>query len=345
MKKFILSTFIYCIPFILLIISTNYFIDPAKLFNQNYEDEMVDILMENKFVTNISNYKERIFQEKFIKKLKYTPEVVVLGSSRARTINTEMIGVRSLINNSVSGASIEDLIGIYQMYIENDRIPKKIILGIDPWTLNENNDQVRWKSISEYYYRFKKSEGTNARNPFLNELVSISYFQSSIKKIVKGNKISSPTPTITKVNNTNTMLSDGSNVLSYSLMNISQEEVNEKVKTYLNREQIYGLRGFNEISTKALVDLELFLTELESRQIDVVFYLSPYHPQVWRKIEKGYKKVLLTESLIKGIAIEKKISVKGSFNPLETNVNLGDFRDGMHIQQSGVNKILLGDKQ
>src|SRR5690606_22220124 len=97
-------------------------------------------------VTNIENYDERTLQRNIINNHHICPQVLVLGSSRTMLINSrEFIG-KTFFNNSVSGASIEDIVAIYQMYDNRKCYPGKIILALDPWILNVNNGQNRWKS-------------------------------------------------------------------------------------------------------------------------------------------------------------------------------------------------------
>ena len=35
-------------------------------------------------------------------------------------------------------------------------VHNKIIIGIDPWLLNENNGQSRWKSVEYFYNKYNK---------------------------------------------------------------------------------------------------------------------------------------------------------------------------------------------
>ena len=66
MEKFLFKTITYSLPFIFLLVSINYLLDPAKLFNSEYIKSMISILDQGYYVTNITNYNERTFQKSMI---------------------------------------------------------------------------------------------------------------------------------------------------------------------------------------------------------------------------------------------------------------------------------------
>lgn len=169
----------------------NYFGDAANLFSNSYELKIIQILYNNhnvKNVTNVTNYDERVFQRELINKLDRKLDIVVLGSSRVMTIQSEYFNNQTLINNGVAGASIEDIIAIFQMYKNKKILPKKIILGIDPWIFNINNNQKRWLSIKKEYYNYCNEELENTvsiLNSKYTQFFSPSYFQKSLKNLQK----------------------------------------------------------------------------------------------------------------------------------------------------------------
>jgi hypothetical protein len=174
----------------------NYFVDPAQLFNRNhYEQGMAEILLKGLNVAGISNYDERFLQKHYIAGLKEKKDIIVLGSSRPLQISSKSFPGASFHSHGVSGASLEDDMAIFEMYLERNIEPKVIILGLDPWLLNKNSGQDRWKAIGEHYDRFASRIGLDNRfsNPFFIwrdsgffrikkylQIFSLSYFQSSV---------------------------------------------------------------------------------------------------------------------------------------------------------------------
>lgn len=345
MQRFIYKFLIISLPVLFLLITVNYFGDAARIFDSEYEEEMAETLMNGSFVTNISNYDERVFQKKLINRMNNAPEILVLGSSRTMLINSAYFPDQTFFNNSVSGASIEDIIALFQLYKERNILPKKIIIGIDPWLLNENNGQSRWKSLEYFYNKYNNQSDSQITTSSLHkygELLSLSYFQASIKVITqKIAGISKPKATLKKFNETNTKLTDGSLVYREDYRNATQNQVNSKIDGYITG-NIYSIEKFETISDDIWNEFQDFITTLKMENISVEFFLCPYAPIVYDKISKEYPNVVNTESLIVNFAKDKGIKVNGSFNPYDLGFDETYFYDGMHCKEKGIKKILKG---
>jgi len=141
LKKVIVITLLVLIPISLF----NYTADPANIFHENYVESITNIILDRKNAAlTTANFDERLLQEKIITSKKNNYEIVCLGSSRSLQIDSSLFQDKSFFNHSVSGSSIEDFVAIYEILIENNKLPKSIILGIDPWIFNKNNGQERW---------------------------------------------------------------------------------------------------------------------------------------------------------------------------------------------------------
>jgi hypothetical protein len=343
MQKFIFKTSIFSILIFLFLISVNYWGDSAKLFHTSYENKIADIIFSNQNATNISNYNDRVFQKELINKLNSKPDILVIGSSRTMLINSTYFKNEKVINNSVSGASIEDLIAIYQMFKNKNLLPKKIILGIDPWLFNEKNNQTRWQSIgNEYNAFFKKSAEIeeNILNNEVKQLFSLSYFQASFRNlpnVILG--ISDPIGTENIYNQSNTKLVDGSISYGKKYREVSNEQIKGKAQLYISG-RIYSIENYNEISPRIFNEFEKLCDEILKNDIELSFFLAPYHPIVFEKFEKDYQIVLEVENKISEFALEKNIKLLGSFNPVKIGIDNSGFYDGMHSKESTIKDIL-----
>lgn len=343
MKNFIYKLIIISFPVLILLITVNYFGDAAKIYDSKYEKEMAEILMNGSFVTNISNYDERVFQKELIIRIKNPPEILVLGSSRTMLINSTYFPNHTFFNNSVSGASLEDIIALYQIYKERNVLPNKIIIAIDPWLLNENNGQSRWKSLEYFYNKFKNrtdSQLSSNSTSKYSELFSLSYFQASLKalpKLLIGN--SRPLATQTKYNETNTKLADGSLVYAENYRNATQNQINTKIDGYING-NIYSIENFNTISDDIWTEFQDFILTLKNEKIQIDFFLCPYAPKVYDKVSKEYPNVGNSEILINKFANDNEIKVYGSFDPYSLGFDETYFYDGMHCKVNGIKEIL-----
>ncbi|RAR69304.1 hypothetical protein [Flavobacterium aciduliphilum] len=342
MKFFLIRLIVSVIPAVLVIVLVNYYGDFANIFNKGYEKKIAKIILNDKYVTNISNFEDRLLQREIIGNMKFTPDIIVLGSSRTMLINSQYFPNKKIFNNSVFGASIEDIIAIYQIYKEKHKYPKKVIIGIDPWYFNTNNDQKRWESIGEYYKSFVNNQkNTIESSEWKNnkQLISLSYFQCSLKNLIK--KIRSKSnikETVNKYNKTNTKLNDGSITYGVKYRSANQKIVNDKIKDYLSG-QVYSIEKFNYISDKYWHDFMKLIFDLKRNKIQIEFFLSPYAPLVYDTIKVKYINVCNVEKRIVKFAIKNNIDLYGSFNPYTLKMDEAFFYDGMHCKEIGINRI------
>jgi len=96
-------------PMLLLVAGINYFVDPALLFHPIYKN-IAEILLEKDDVIIKRNHRDRLLQQELLKGFEEPHDVVVLGSSRATQLSSELLGESSFFNHSVSAAALEDRI-------------------------------------------------------------------------------------------------------------------------------------------------------------------------------------------------------------------------------------------
>jgi hypothetical protein len=248
MKKFVEITLAYCLSILLLVILINIIIDPANIVSK-IEIKIAKYLSEGYNVTYVQNIDERILQKRIIQNLRSSPTIVILGSSRVMLIGRDYYG-NGCFNNGVSGASVEDIISIYQLYIDNNRIESigKIVIGIDPWLFNKNNGQNRWESLSNEYYTFiDKKTSLIKKFPIYkySQLVSPSYFQTSIKNIpkfvIRLRKNENVLPTNEYNNSLFTRLNDGTIQYGLEYRSKTMIEIENEFKNYISGDIYSGL--------------------------------------------------------------------------------------------------------
>jgi hypothetical protein len=348
MNKFF-KFLLWFIPIPVIVISVNYIIDPANLFNKEYEKGIANYLVDGYNVTDVVNYNERLLQKDFIKKMKDCPEVLALGSSRVMLINSKILNEKKFINNGVSGASIEDDLAIYYLYEKRGCKIKKVILGVDPWLLNDNNEQIRWKENQHEFFDFSNLKlKLNLNHPIeqydytkYNELISSSYFQNSVYFFLKRfGKSYSPTKLIK--NKGFTRLIDGSINYDEAYRNVSLSEIDKKASICANSQPIYSLGNFINISENKKYIFSTFIEYLQKQNIEVEFFLSPYHPLVYDyfKKDKYYHIVFKCEKYYREFAKIHNIKVFGAYDPGKLNFDNSYFFDGLHCNEKAIQNIL-----
>ena len=342
MRKFIIKISIFGIPSMLFILFANIVGDKSRIFDNEYEQKIVRILSKGKNATNISNYDDRKFQEIFINNLEFRPDIVVIGSSRSFSIDSSLFRGKSFVNLSVSRASIYDFIAIYQLLKLNNKLPKKLILSVDPWIFNEKNHHSRWLTLEKYYNQFTGKESGDEINWFIiRQAFSISYFQESlfeIKSRLKG--LDEPIPTFEIYNESNTKLKDGSLVYKDEIRNASIAIVKRKAGNYILGNN-YGLSDYSSHSNELLNHFISILRNANRNKVEVVLFLAPFNPFIYDDLISKFPMIIKTEKLLNDIAIQFNVKIMGSYDPSHHNLDFNDFYDGLHLRKKKIDSLFI----
>jgi hypothetical protein len=300
----------------------------------------------------VSNIDDRALQRNIIALKKTVPAIIVLGSSRMLKVNGDYFNSSDFMNNSVAGASLEDMVAIYQLYKVKGVLPKKIVIGLDPWIFNENNGQHRWKTLSAEYVTFLSDHQMATQQPLINydnkylQLLSPSYFQSSLRMLktrLFAKEKSIPMPTDNKINDGFTRLQDGSINYDKKYRNATLAEVDAKANDYIaDPDNVYSLRAYTTLSSTHVELFDTFIKDMADHNIEIQFVLLPYHPDVYNFIaaNKQYNAVIACEHYIKDYAFNANIPLIGSFDPTKLNLDHTYFYDGMHLNEQGIKVVL-----
>jgi hypothetical protein len=345
MLKFIKKVFLFSFPIFVFIVFVNYFVDPGNLFKEGLESDISNCLIKGQNVTNIDNFDERILQKKLIESEEFTKyDIIVLGSSRSLLINSSYFNKSKVFNSSVSAATVNDLISIFQLYKENNKIPENIIINIDPWLLSDNSGMDKWKALRAEYNRFLGIE-KSVSNPFLNnkffELISLSYLKSSLNLAFKPRM--EAICTISSENEKMTKLKDGSIVYGVNYRNMGLLESSKRIDEYILSNQVSSSQGYHLSEEKSSNFMKL-LDDMRNRKIKVTFFLAPYPLRVYEFLNKKEGQLQVLTNYIKSISKNRGINVLGSFKPYEVGVSDSLFYDGLHCKPTALDKILINYK-
>lgn len=344
MKKLLIRIILFISPLLLVMTLLNIFYDPANIFSGGkYEKGVSDILLAGKNVANISNYDERLVQKFYFKDLVEAKDVIVLGSSRAMQIDGRFVKKTSFYNAGVSGATIEDIVSITQLMAMNEVLPKKVIIGVDPWFFNVNNGQSRWETLKSEYNSFFNINVNNVLGinytKHLN-LISLSYYQYSLLSYIKGIRKSEYYTTDKNDLDVDVKKSNGTRLYKISYRNASIDDIVLDCNYYINN-GLYGLKRFSAISKEYTDKFESLIMFYLNRDIEVVLFLAPYNPIVYNYIESEpkYSNVIKVEEYLKRFAGVNSIDILGSYNPNIYKFEPISFHDSMHPKTNTVEMI------
>ncbi|WP_375560314.1 hypothetical protein ACE193_21840 [Bernardetia sp. OM2101] len=347
--------FICFIPFLIFVLSVNVNIDPALLFSTGeVEKEIAQELIKGNNISSIYNYDERKVQINFINNITATPDILAVGSSRVMQIRNYFFEDSYFINSGLSGATIEDIYGIIALYEQNDKLPKKIILGLDPWILNQNNEEIRWLPLKSYYTELAQKLGIDANATIskndvkgytekMKEALSFKYFQESVKMSSQNKNNSYYEVSLDSINEiADTKLADGSRLYNAKQFFRENEEVEKVSQAYIEQDEIRFLNDFDEISKKNEKLVLKLIEYLKLKNIEVTLILHPYHPIVWDYFakEQKYGNVLEAEKIFITIAKTTNTELLGSYNPNKINMKTPDFYDAYHLRPTAMKRLL-----
>ena len=264
------------------------------------------------------------------------PRILVIGSSRVLQISNKNFNTQ-VLNLSVSGASIQDQIAITEMALEKFEIDK-ILLGVDPWLLNDNFRPSRWKSISKEFEISlnniqSKSKKQNIKKNNLIE--SYNFYEKILEKIYTFFNIRKLDLEINK-NEINSLtkdyyLRDGSYVYG-------KKEPQEKLKGVVIKYAMnkYKFSNNNYNLYKSFIE---YLVNFHGKEI--ILILTPYHLPSYELTIASKPFYLDLENKFKKLSEEINIKIIGSYNPSKIPCDQNEFYDAMHPKDSCMIKLQI----
>ena len=357
MKKLIIRCCLF-IPILLLMAVVNFVVDPANLFSGDfYVTGMAQILLSGKNVANIGNFDERLLQKRYIEGLHQKKDVIVLGSSRSLSISSAQFPGKNFFNNSVSVATLEDDIAIYQLYVDKGLTPSTIILGIDPWIFNKYYNYLFWETLSNEYWRGVNNLGLGANNYFnnlfnslgfrkLSQIFSPSYFQESINYLFnhKWKRLSYFATNILE-SDVPIKAFDGSYIYQNEARLAGIDQVRQKVMRNINNQRIdTGFEHYQNLDPQLVNLFEKFIDSIERQGIELFIYLPPVHPLYYDYLinsEEKYKMILKVQEYLINVGKDKGILILGSYDPSDIPCQENEFLDIYHSKSSCTSKIFI----
>lgn len=354
-----LSTLVLTTLTLLLSVSfISYKVDPEGIYHDSGKEEAnSSISYVAKLLTTThgllkpgNSWNERDLKSSLARNNNSNADCAVIGSSHVMQIssfrrNASLVNIcPSIINLGVSGGTLEDYLALSYMLVNNKK-PKTIVFGIDPWALDFRRDS-RWERYSKEYYLMKallenkssiQEDGSNQKIKYITNLINPQYFYRSVQLF--GKKM----PEIVEAPSFNLLagienpvyLPDGSLVYSREyISNANSSEVpiggsNYKIKTY-----------GSQYSFNAVLLFKKLVHFLKKADINTVIVMTPYHHNVWKDKNSITTKALIDmEVKIRSVGKELQLEVLGSYDPDKIGCVSNEFYDMMHAKYLCLEKI------
>ncbi len=343
MRKLVYKAIILAVIVYSVVIGVNYFIDPANLYHNGAVNKMVEYLNVNKIVKVPANIDESVLQEKRISSMDWKPETVVIGSSHVMYIPFEY---EQIYNAGMSGSYLGDYYSIVGLLKYYNKMPRRVIIGVDPWAFMRSAMDGRHTEIKQYALylqdNMNAADKSSRRKEFaskkIKEMVSFSYFQASVDSFKK-NGLRKPEEAVEqavndKVDNSPKMLVDGRRIPAAKDYH-SVGDINQEIDKTVEKGKIYQLgAGFQEIQKENIRQFEELLEYLLNNGVEVHIYLPAWHPKVYKHFcdDESFSGVNKIELKMRRICSEHNIPIHGGYDPSVCGITEDDFMDWLHLK-------------
>ena len=355
---FYLKIVIYFFFTLMIVVAfINYKMDPAKIYHKNFESTSSEEMSLTEFTKKLvqSNngiiIKNDIWNDRDIvhalADYHTNAECAVFGSSQVMQISSSraekslLKTCSSLINLGLNGATIEDYIALSKKIFLNKKPPKTIIIAIHPWSLNFNRD-LRWSRYKKDFINMQNKIMSNSDNfsknfdkidsyniTLLSNLINFEYFMSSIDLLMSKKDHSIEFAKDFNYNlglDHKVLLPDGSLIYSSEDIKQSLKRKIDGISGNQNYKIIPG-KWYNQNAIELLTKFVIYL----KKNFNIVFVMTPYHPEVWNFSEQPVVTAMkIVELKVHEIAKSVGIQVIGSFDPKKINCTSEEFYDEMH---------------
>ncbi|MDD3428715.1 MAG: hypothetical protein PHG02_01750 [Oscillospiraceae bacterium] len=337
----------------------NYNVDCSGLFQgAQFEREISENLLSGNGVANYEKIDEREISKLIVQKIDEPFNSVVLGSSRGLQVTRRLMGTNSFFNMGMVGADFRDILGTFYLFDKADKLPKNLILCLDPWILNGDTEYVWDYRADDELYREFLVEALGMNLEFTAEdntaekmdaLFDPSYFQGNVKYYFR-DKSTDKNPIIVKENFykqlTEVKMPDGSLLYTADFRYQSQEEINHGAQEMIIS-PLLRVYDYVQADPELKKQFEGFVAYAQNKGVNVIFLLTPYHPICYngaREQIEHYSGFFAAEEYFKAYAQQHNITVYGSYNPEICGVTEADFYDGIHVKEEGLAKFFEGVK-
>ena len=349
--KRLLCKLVFFLPLLGFIGATNVLVDPINLYRSyDYDKGIAALLLSGKNVARPDLDNDRLVERYFIEGQRAAPDIVVIGSCRSYNIGTNIFPHVNIINSAQGAASMGDYLSVLFDYDQRGMLPKKIILGIDPWFLNPNSGEIKWVASKEQALGMLKKLGVrswDSKAPWIGSrrlmnIFSLSYFQTAIQNfIAKAPKASAYAATDQEIaDDYDIWLKDGRVSSSRMRTSTPAQEIREEAKTFaLVGTGLYFALQKPDAQWAGI--LERMISYLQSKHVEVMFFLSPYHPVIYQSLVGSAKNKVIVdvENYYREIAKKYHLKVIGSYDPERCRLTENDFFDPYHAKREGIEKI------
>jgi hypothetical protein len=293
------------------------------------------------------NLNIRRLKEETIARLPKTPDVVILGASHWQEAHKGLLSNYDFYNAHVHRDYWEDLLGVSEILVSHNRLPKKMIISIRDmqFTPLEARKDFLWEPGIPYYRAMAdrlgiEKESYVASLPYnrIRALFSLSmlfgnftrWYNADERPHASGER---------QFESLDTLLPDGSIVWSSKHLGIFTQERARKEAIALADSRV---NAPPQIDAKGVAAFEKLLDFLKAQGVSVYLINPPFNPIYYDRVQgtpyaAGLAKV---EALMQKLSASHGLPLLGSFNPRKVGCESSMYIDAEHSNAKCLKKLL-----
>ncbi len=359
----VLSRVVFLLPIPLFMVWFSFNVDVSALFKgevDQYNRDVAEAMINGQAIDSYDRMNERAVLGELAEIIEQPYDTISIGSSRILQLRSAVVGKGTFMNCGVSMGDFVDMLGLYYLFDRADKLPQNVILSIDPWIFDANAFDTNPRSDVALYNEFLSvclgRETSYEAQPVTADrylaLLTPSYFQGNLREYRTnlengGAPVAEYTPPAVVTGDIyaqseNIKLSDGSVLYGVAFRTAPEEAVNERA--YLEHANAFTWMEPGATINKGLAALfEDYIAYLQSRGVNVIFYLQPYNPYTYEyaaEYRDEWGLLFDVEDYINSLAVERNIPVYGCYNPYVAGCFLEDYYDGLHLKDDKIGDIL-----
>lgn len=305
-------------------------------------------LLDGKMISGPVNVNSRLLKKRWIEKLAFTPEILVLGSSHTLSATKNIFPGRSFFNASVSNCTFQDMYAFLNLFEKkgNGQLPSVVFICADQWLWGHSFTESQWLVNRSDAIDLAHKAGVASSGKFppkwklqkewIKELFSVRYLIRSVK--TRGN--TERFEICQSIDKEKMMfLPDGSRNIPESVLNTSDRDVLAKAESYF-----YSGKDehFRDVDMSQCELFEKMIAYLEKKNRKVILYVPSYHPETYKLLKQssGSEGIFKAESYLQTFAQKHHIAIMGCTDPARVGLLPSDFYDAVHLKPEILNRIL-----
>jgi hypothetical protein len=293
------------------------------------------------------NLNIRRLKEETIARLPKTPDVIILGASHWQEAHADLLPHQSFFNAHVHRDYWEDLLGVTEILVSHDRLPKTLIISIRDmeFTPLAARKDFLWEPGIPYYQAMAdrlgiEKEGYWESLPYnrIRALFSLSMLFDNLTRWYNAEE--HPHASAQKHFETlDTLLPDGSIIWSNKHMKLFTQERSRSEALKLADSRI---NTPPQIDPQGVFAFEKLLDYLKAQGVSVYLINPPFNPIYYDRMQgtpyaEGLAKV---EGLMKRLSSERNLPLIGGFNPHLVGCESSMYIDAEHSNSKCLQKLM-----